>query len=110
MTELLDKATAVREGNDRFRKSMGFVGNGKIVATQGAQRYLGLVMPYVAAYTDFTPENDPYGEHDFGVVECMGQSFYWKIDYYDENYEYGADPLEEETVNRVLTVMHSSEY
>lgn len=55
------------------------------------------------------PGNDPHGEHDFGSVDLDGEKYYWKIDYYDEAWEYGADP-KEGPVSRLLTIMHSSEY
>ena len=35
----------------------------------------------VQAFTAFTPDNDPYGEHDFGFFKAAGHEFFWKIDY-----------------------------
>jgi hypothetical protein len=32
----------------------------------------------VKAFNDFTKDNDPYGEHDFGHFEIAGDTFYWK--------------------------------
>ncbi|MCH8957714.1 DUF3768 domain-containing protein, partial [candidate division KSB1 bacterium] len=56
-------------------------------------------------YDNFDDGNDPYGEHDFGVIELTGQpKIYWKIDYYDANFEYGGD------VNRLLTILLADEY
>lgn len=37
----------------------------------------------IRQFNDFTPDNDPYGEHDFAAVEHDGVRVYWKIDYYD---------------------------
>lgn len=59
----------------------------------------------------FSPDNDPYGEHDFGAVEIAGQRVFCKIDYYDTALEYGSpDPSDPAVTTRVLTVMLASEY
>jgi Protein of unknown function (DUF3768) len=48
----------------------------------------------VQAFIVFTKDNDPYGEPDRGSFELGGESFFWKIDYYDETCTYGSeDPL-----------------
>jgi hypothetical protein len=107
-------ATTIAEINDRFRKK----GNdplGQYVTTQQVA-----AMPLsdrielkrmVRLFDNFTDGNDPYGEHDFGSVEFKGEKYFWKIDYYDENYEYGSeDPINLAITRRVLTIMHSSEY
>ncbi len=44
-----------------------------------------------ATFDAFTPENDPHGEHDFGNFEIAGQRFFFKIDYFDPNLEFGSD-------------------
>jgi hypothetical protein len=65
----------------------------------------------VRNFDDFTNENDPYGEHDFGSVEFKGEKYFWKIDYFDESYEYGSeDPSNPLVTRRVLTLMEASEY
>jgi hypothetical protein len=104
----------IAEINDRFRKK----GNdplGQYVTTQQVA-----AMPLsdrialkrmVSLFDNFAEENDPYGEHDFGSVEFKGEKYFWKIDYYDESYEYGSeDPSNLVITRRVLTIMHSSEY
>ena len=62
-------------------------------------------------FDDFTPNNDPYGEHDFGAFEHAGERFFFKIDTYaDDSLTYGAeDPLAPGVV-RVLTLMLASDY
>ena len=58
------------------------------------------------AFNDFTEENDPYGEHDFGSFELGGLKLFWKIDCYEKgsDYEAGADtPDNPATTSRVLT-------
>ena len=38
----------------------------------------------VAHFSDFTADNDPHGEHDFGSFTLVGRKFFWKIEYYDK--------------------------
>jgi Protein of unknown function (DUF3768) len=62
-------------------------------------------------FGDFTPDNDPYGEHDFGCFELGACKFMWKIDYYDQRCEFGSeDPSDPRRTTRVLTLMLASEY
>ena len=83
-----DSAERVRQLNDAFRRT--FVG-GVVVATAGVaalpvdQR--SSLLTKVRAFADFTEDNDPHGEHDFGVVEEGGARCFWKIDYYDREME-----------------------
>jgi Protein of unknown function (DUF3768) len=64
------------------------------------------------AFDNFTDENDPYREHDFGNFELDGETIFWKIDYYDrENPNVGSeDPADTDRTKRVLTVMLAAEY
>ena len=65
----------------------------------------------VRLFNTFDEDNDPWGEHDFGAVEIQGETYYWKIDYYDVNYQYHSpDPSDPNVTKRVLTIMHKSEY
>ena len=36
-----------------------------------------------AAFENFTDDNDPYFEHDFGNFELDGETIFWKIDLYE---------------------------
>ncbi len=59
----------------------------------------------------FTPDNDPFGEHDFGAFEQNGERIVWKIDYYDLAMEFGSpDPADPYQTTRVLTIMLAGEY
>ncbi len=65
----------------------------------------------VNEFEAFTPDNDPYGEHDFGVIKVGSERIIWKIDYYDTALESGSpDPSNPAVTTRVLTVMLASEY
>ena len=91
--------------NDQFRKVETFS------VTQGVfglRDMLGLVQA-VRDYTDFTEDNDPYGEHDFGSLDWDGEKVFWKIDYYDQTSQKWHDPLDP-GCERVLTVLLASEY
>jgi hypothetical protein len=62
-------------------------------------------------FETFNEENDPYGEHDFGVLQIEGQKVYWKIDAYDQDPRYGSeDPADPELTSRVLTLLLPEEY
>ncbi|WP_292533133.1 DUF3768 domain-containing protein [Methylocystis sp.] len=64
-----------------------------------------------ATFDAFTQDNDPHGEHDFGSFELAGRTFFWKIDYYDPNLEFGSeDPGDPTKTTRVLTIMLADEY
>ena len=67
----------------------------------------------VAQFSDFSADNDPYGEHDFGAVEIEGAGkVFWKIDCFaDEALQEGSeDPADPLRSFRVLTIMLASEY
>ena len=69
------------------------------------------VLRAVQAFNTFTPDNDPYGEHDFGRVEVGDCFVFWKIDYYDETLRYSSeDPADPALTVRVLTIMLTEEY
>ena len=62
-------------------------------------------------FGNFTPDNDPYGEHDFGSFEHAGERFFFKIDTYaDALLTYCAEAPLAPGVVRVLTLMLASDY
>jgi hypothetical protein len=62
-------------------------------------------------FVDFTPDDDPDNEHDFGSFEINGQKFIFKHDYYDKALQYGSeDPGDSKKTTRVLTIMVADEY
>ena len=98
--------------NDNFRKS--FIG-GEVLLTAGiatmSSEDKANIVSLVQNFNDFTPDNDPYNEHDFGSFDYKGETIYFKIDYYNKNYQYlSEDPANPNLTNRVMTVMLASEY
>ena len=102
----------VSELNDAFRRTLlgGRVVLTHGVAAMGADGIAGILQS-VQTFTNFTPDNDPYGEHDFGSCIWGLHRILWKIDYYDLALEYGSpDPADASRTTRVLTIMLASEY
>ena len=102
----------IRQLNDAFRKSFS---GGRVVLTCGIASLplvqQNEVINKVKNFNDFTEDNDPYGEHDFGCFDYRGKQIFWKIDLYDLNYEfYSPQPDDETQTNRVLTIMFAEEY
>ena len=100
--------------NDGFRKSPS-PSTGVIVLTPGVTALgedgVAVILRAVIGFDDFTPENDPYGAHDFGCVEHEGERYFWKIDAYDLDRKYGsADPSDPAITRRVMTIMRADEY
>ena len=107
-----DNTARIREMNDVFRKT--FEG-GRIVMTIGVSALEAnvkrQVLDKVRAFDEFTKDNDPHGEHDFGSFLIAGDRFFWKIDYYDAAMVAGSeDPSDPAQTTRVLTIMLAEEY
>ena len=102
----------IRELNDAFRATLR---GGRAMMTSGVAELPDCVkaeaVMQVARFSDFTDDNDPHGEHDFGSFTLVGRRFFWKIDYYDKSCEFGSeDPSDPEKTTRVLTIMLAEEY
>ena len=99
--------------NDLLRTT--FIG-GQIVMTAGIAALPPEVqediVTKVRTFNDFSEDNDPYGERDFGAFDQSGAGkVFWKIDYYDKAMEYGSeDPTDPAKTTRVLTIMLAEEY
>jgi hypothetical protein len=69
------------------------------------------VLQAVQQFDEFTADNDPYQEHDFGKITIAGNVIFWKFDYYDLDLQmhsiYAADPT---VTCRILTIMLAEEY
>ena len=123
MSDKQERTKTIRELNDRYRQNMpdGLDAPGRLMITAGIQALAstdaepGVNLPrllnLVRSFDDFSSENDPYGEHDFGAFDFEGSRVFWKIDYYAPDLMHGsADPADTGKTMRVLTVMLAEEY
>lgn len=70
-----------------------------------------VVLKAVREFSNFTADNDPYGEHDFGSFSIAGERLFWKFDYYDSDMQMASlDPSDDAITVRVLTIMLADEY
>ena len=107
----------IAAANDFMRKHPGLAGEWvmtPVVQALSEEERQQLIQK-VIDFDDFSAENDPWREHDFGMVLQNGERYFYKIDYFDKEpqpdaegkYLY-AENLSE--VRRVLTLLHASEY
>ena len=107
------RSDQIRTLNDAFRRHLN--GHGQLLITRGVEAageaFVMSALGTVQEFDDFSEDNDPYGEHDFGAFELDGRKLFWKIDCYDRSLEAGSpDPADPEVTCRVLTVMLADEY
>ncbi|MCI5045058.1 MAG: DUF3768 domain-containing protein [Aquisalinus sp.] len=117
--------TRIAELNDQLRNRVGVPvflkpgapNLGTVLFTRGVMalepEQIIDVWAGVRNFRQFTEDNDPYHEHDFGSFTLDdGTKIFWKIDYYaDETCLHGSeDPSDPEQCFRVLTVMLANEY
>ncbi len=109
-----EHTTKIRELNDTFRKTGE---GGQVYITRGLLQTFDAV-DLVAIdlklkqFDDFTEDNDPYQEHDFGTLHHKGEKLFWKIDYYSNHSpnKGSEDPSNPECTKRILTIMLAEEY
>ena len=57
---------------------------GRVLMTAGVNALpsdvKAMVIRRVATFSDFTADNDPHGEHDFGNFSLAGRKFFFKLD------------------------------
>jgi Protein of unknown function (DUF3768) len=102
----------IRALNDTFRRSLA---GGTIVVTAGFESLSAdrrrSILARICGFNNFDEDNDPHGEHDFGLIEDGDTRCFWKIDYYDTDMELmSPDPADSSVTTRVLTVMLAEEY
>lgn len=98
--------------NDTFRKT--FTG-GQVLLTAGidsmSSEDKANIVSLVQNFDNFTPDNNPYSENDFGSFDYKDEKILWEIDYYDLNNQYMSEnPANPDITNRVLTIMLAEEY
>jgi hypothetical protein len=109
--------------NDAFRLAIQNPGQNRVMMTAGVVDVIGdtslfrgfqrraELLRIIRDYDAFGPDVDPHGERDFGRFEFVGETLYWKIDYYDRDLAYGSpDPTNPEVTTRVLTILLTQEY
>jgi hypothetical protein len=102
----------IRDLNDEARRHLT---DGKVVFTPGITALpvddQAAILDLVCNYDDFSFENDPFGEHDFGAFTYEGHDIEWKIDCYELADEAvgSPDPSDPTVTRRVLTVMLAGE-
>ena len=103
----------IRELNDRFRRD-GY-GYGHIVVSPSlvslGDDFGRRVAAVVRAFNEFTPENDPHGEHNFGAFILEGKEIIWEFSYFDRSLKNPSPDASDASVTaRVLTIMLASDY
>ena len=109
MSKNAETKDRIRRLNDDLRQT--FTG-GRVVMTDGVaaipEGELAQLLERVRRFGEFTKDNDPHGEHDFGTIDLAGQSYFFKVDLYEEPNVKDANG--EPVVTRVLTIMLANEY
>lgn len=99
--------------NDVARRAMGVAC--RVFQTEGisglSREEQSAIREKVEKYDAFTPDNNPWGERDFGAFTHNGNKIFWKIDYYALDLKHGSeDPSDPHQTIRILTIMLANEY
>ncbi|MFT5509967.1 MAG: hypothetical protein ACI89J_003058 [Hyphomicrobiaceae bacterium] len=106
------RAIAIRTLNDKFRQTLH---GGSLLFTAGIMALepdtQARILTQVQAFDAFDEGNDPWAEHDFGVLDIDGERVFFKIEYYDLiRALHSEDPTDPTKTERVMTIMLASEY
>lgn len=109
---VLPDAARIAELNDHARQTFT---DCRVCVTPGIQalgeEVLHTILLAVQQFDAFTPDNDPYEEHDFGKIDVGEYVIFWKFDYCDLDLSmHSPDPSDLTVTARVLTVMLADEY
>jgi hypothetical protein len=123
---VLSRAEQIARLNDLARRAMGIAS--VVVATEDIcalpEVDQSRLRELVETFDAFTPDNDPYGERDFGAIwqgvdgvwstlrpVDVAVTVFWRVDAYDRALRFGSeDPADPAVTRRVLTIMLASEY
>ena len=90
-------------------KDKAYITRGASIFANGMNRMQFL--NNVALYRNFTEDNNPHGERDFGNFMYQKEKIFWKIDYKDNSMMYHSpDASDPSQTIRVLTIMKASEW
>ena len=109
-----ERAKRIAELNDQLRTTFNPAA-GRITYTHGIgaleDEDRAQIFTLVKTFNNFTEENDPHGEHDFGKVEYNGHTAFFKFDCYNKSLRKGSpDPSDPSVTERVMTILLASEY
>lgn len=105
----MNKSEKIGQLNDATRKNLGC--NVIVTCWVYEFRHCDEIYNAVREYSNFTKDNDPFWERDFGAFEVDGVKLFWKIDYYDLSMKQASpDPADENVTKRILTIMLAEEY
>lgn len=102
----------ISELNDIHRQS---IPTSKTIISRGVDRLwpiaISEIIEKVRNFDDFNSDNNPYGERDYGSFIHDGENIYYKIDYYDQECQFGSeDPSDSSKTSRLLTIALLSEW
>ena len=122
-----ERVKLIATQNDTFRRGMRCIAlgdylmvtkkadlMGEVFITQGIDALTAyernMIFKMVQDFDQFTEDNDPHGEYDFGSITFRENTIFWKIDYYDLKHEMGSpNPCDPSVTHRVLTIMTAKE-
>jgi hypothetical protein len=102
----------VRALNDDLRRNLlgGLARMTPGVAALGPD-FIQRAIDAMAAFDDFHNGNDPYKQHDLGILDVDGQKIIFKICCYDKSLTlHSPDPSDPNVTERVITLMLAEEY
>jgi hypothetical protein len=107
-----EQLAEIRRLNDNFRFTFR---GGQLVCTPSVLAMPTMVIAAaflkVSEFDDFNARNDPFGEHDCLSFELCNRTFFFKIDYYNLNMEFGSpDPSDPSVTQRVGVLMLASDW
>lgn len=112
MSSFVSPQVRIRTWNDLLRQQHH---GGRVLLTRGVAALdtttQAKIVAAVAAFDQFTKDNDPHGEHDCAILSVGEHRIMFKIDYYDSTLTYASeDPADPAKTTRVMTIMLTDEY
>ena len=106
------QAAQIRMLNDILRQTFigGIIKVNPSIEALGKEALQSIVSD-IRRFSEFNEDNDPWHEHDFGIVCWKNERIFWKIDYFDKDLLYGSeDPANPNITTRVLTIYLAGEH